>query len=60
MIQFLRICKPLDDPDLWKRYVPIKREKGKPPAPPDPQTAQLLRVSQENCVTRVVSFSAEP
>ncbi|GAA5997106.1 hypothetical protein JCM5350_005383 [Sporobolomyces pararoseus] len=43
MIQFLRICKPLDDPEVWKRYVPIKREKGKPPAPPDPQTAQLLR-----------------
>ncbi|GAA6024936.1 hypothetical protein JCM11491_000961 [Sporobolomyces phaffii] len=43
MIQFLRICKPLDDPEMWKRYVPIKREKGKPPAPPDPETAQLLR-----------------
>ncbi|GAA5843841.1 hypothetical protein JCM3766R1_005942 [Sporobolomyces carnicolor] len=43
MIQFLRICKPLDDPEVWKRYVPIKREKGKPPAPPDPETAQLLR-----------------
>ncbi|GAA5893506.1 uncharacterized protein JCM6883_003541 [Sporobolomyces salmoneus] len=43
MIQFLRICKPLDDPEVWKRYVPIKKEKGKPPAPPDPETAQLLR-----------------
>lgn len=46
MIQFLRICKPLDDPEVWKRYVPIpKREKGKAPPDPDPKVAQILRVS---------------
>ncbi|GAA5925522.1 uncharacterized protein JCM15063_005048 [Sporobolomyces koalae] len=44
MIHFLRICKPLDDPEVWKRYVPMPRkEKGQPPPDPDPEVAKLLR-----------------
>ncbi|GAA5822173.1 hypothetical protein JCM10212_002977 [Sporobolomyces blumeae] len=42
MIQFLRICRPLDDPEVWKRYVPAKAStSGK--ATPDPDVSKLLR-----------------
>lgn len=49
MIQFLRVCQPLDEPNVWREYV----AKGD-----DQERAKLLRVRRDLLVSRVELMSS--